>query len=78
MNHSILILHSWQVNQMKYSSGASIGYNLVKNAWISAGYNFVGFIDRDFSAADFTAQGPFIKFRFKFDQNSLHDALKQF
>lgn len=72
------LLHSWQASQMKYGSGASIGYNLVKNAWISAGYNFVGFTDRDFSAADFTAQGPFVKFRFKFDQNSLRDALKQF
>jgi hypothetical protein len=72
------ILHSWQTKQMKYGSGASIGYNLVKNAWISAGYNFIGFTDRDFSAADFIAQGPFVKFRFKFDQNSVRDALKQF
>ncbi|MDZ4185387.1 MAG: hypothetical protein U1D97_10465, partial [Desulfuromonadales bacterium] len=72
------VLHSWQANQLKYGSGASIGYNLVKNAWISAGYNFVGFTDRDFSAADFTAQGPFVKFRIKFDQNSISDALKQF
>ena len=72
------ILHSWQAKQMKYGSGASIGYNLVKNAWFSAGYNFIGFTDRDFSAADFTAQGPFVKFRFKFDQNSVRDALKQF
>lgn len=72
------VLHSWQAEQLKYGSGASIGYNLVKNAWISAGYNFVGFTDRDFSAADFTAQGPFVKFRFKFDQNSVRDALKQF
>jgi hypothetical protein len=72
------VLHSWQAKQMKYGSGASIGYNLVKNAWISAGYNFVGFTDRDFSAAEFTAQGPFVKFRFKFEQNSLREALKQF
>jgi hypothetical protein len=30
------------------------------------------------SADDFTAQGPFVKFRFKFERNSLRDALKQF
>jgi uncharacterized repeat protein (TIGR01451 family) len=70
------VLHSWQAKQLNYGSGASIGYNLIKNAWFSAGYNFVGFTDRDFSAAEFTAQGPFVKFRFKFDQNSVRDALK--
>lgn len=72
------ILHSWSSSQIDYRTGASIGYSLVKNAWISAGYNFVGFTDRDFSAADFTAQGPFVKFRLKFDQNSVREALKQF
>ncbi|PKN13136.1 MAG: hypothetical protein CVU69_03825 [Deltaproteobacteria bacterium HGW-Deltaproteobacteria-4] len=72
------VLHSWQAKQLKYGSGASIGYNLVKNAWFSVGYNFIGFTDRDFSAADFTAQGPFVKFRFKFDQNSVREALQQF
>lgn len=72
------ILHSWSSNQFDYSAGPSVGYQVMKNAWLSFGYNLTGFQDRDFSAADFTAQGPFIKFRFKFDQNSVRDALKQF
>jgi hypothetical protein len=69
-------LHSWQAAQTLYSAGASVGFNLVKNAWISAGYNVAGFTDRDFSAADFTARGPFVKFRFKFDQSSVREALQ--
>jgi uncharacterized repeat protein (TIGR01451 family) len=67
-------LHSWNSGQISYSTGPSVGYNIVKNAWISLGYNVVGFTDKDFSAADFTAQGPFVRFRFKFDQNSVREA----
>jgi hypothetical protein len=70
-------LHSWSAELVDFSSGVSVGCNLVKNIWISAGYNFVGFQDEDFSRADFTAQGPFVKFRLKFDQNSVKDLLKQ-
>lgn len=69
------VLHSWNANQLNYSAGPSVGYNVVKNAWISLGYNFVGFTDKDFSAADYTAQGPFVRFRFKFDQNSVREAV---
>jgi hypothetical protein len=53
-----------------------VGYNAFENAWISMGYNFTGFEDRDFSPADFTAEGPFVQFRMKFDQESMRDALK--
>jgi hypothetical protein len=73
-----LILHSWSVDQMKYGTGASVGYNAGKNIWISVGYNFTGFKDRDFSRADFTNQGPFVKLRMKFDQASVRDAVKWF
>ena len=69
------ILHSWTVGQYLYSSGASIGYNIVQNAWVSLGYNFTGFSDKDFSAVNYTAQGPYIRFRFKFDQESVKDAI---
>jgi uncharacterized repeat protein (TIGR01451 family) len=70
------LLHSWSSRQLDYSTGLSVGYNIVQNAWISLGYNLLGFTDKDFSAADFTAQGPYVRFRFKFDQNSVKDALK--
>ena len=71
------VLHSWQAQQSDYRLAPSVGYLLMKNMWLSGGYNLVGFQDADFSAADFTAQGPFVKFRFKFDQNSVRDAMKQ-
>ena len=73
-----LMLHSWSVDQMKYGTGASVGYNAGKNMWISVGYNFNGFRDKDFSRADFTSQGPFVKLRMKFDQASVRDMVKWF
>ena len=45
------------------------------NAWVSLGYNLLGFHDEDFSKAKFTAQGPFVRFRFKFDQQSVREAV---
>jgi len=54
----------------------------MKNGAINAGYaevfgyNVAGFRDRDFSKADFTAEGPYIKFRMKFDQGSAKEAVK--
>jgi len=69
------LLTSWNHNQRSSSTGIDLGYSPVKNLWLSAGYNFTGFTDKDFSAADYTAQGPFIRFRFKFDQNSVKDVL---
>ncbi len=69
------VLHSWQLHQVSYSSGVSVGYNVVQNSWVSIGYNFLGFTDKDFSATNYTARGPFIRFRAKFDQNSVRDAV---
>jgi uncharacterized repeat protein (TIGR01451 family) len=70
------ILHSWNASNYDYSSGISVGYNIAENAWLSLGYNLLGFEDKDFSQANFTAQGPFVRFRFKFDQKSVRDAAK--
>ncbi len=70
------VLHSWSTDAFDYSAGASVGYNVMKNAWVSLGYNLIGFEDADFSRANFTAEGPYVKFRVKFDQNSVRDALK--
>lgn len=67
------VLHSWNSVQLDYSAGFSVGYKVVKNAWISVGYNVSGFEDRDFSKADYTSKGPFIRFRFKFDQGSVRE-----
>lgn len=68
------VLHSWNGGQFAYSGGASVGYNIFDNAWVSLGYNAWGFSDRDFSAADYTASGPYVRFRIKFDQQTVKDA----
>jgi uncharacterized repeat protein (TIGR01451 family) len=72
------VLHSWNAGQVDYSTGASVGYAIAKNAWLSVGYNFTGFEDEDFSGADYTAKGPYAKFRVKFDQQTVRDLVNWF
>jgi hypothetical protein len=72
------VLHSWNAGQVDYSAGASVGYAIVKNAWLSVGYNFIGFEDEDFSESSYTAQGPFVQFRFKFDQQTVREMVDWF
>jgi hypothetical protein len=72
------LLHSWEIGQKSTGSGASVGFQAARNIWISLGYNLTGFKDRDFSQAEFTAAGPFIKLRMKFDQVSVREAVKWF
>jgi uncharacterized repeat protein (TIGR01451 family) len=72
------VLHSWNAGQVDYCSGLSVGYAVVKNMWVSLGYNFSGFKDEDFSAADYTAAGPYVKFRLKFDQQSVREMVDWF
>lgn len=66
-------LHSTQSGIMENAIGLDVGYVLTKNLWISLGYNVVGFDDSDFSASRYTAQGPYIQFRAKADQDTFKD-----
>jgi hypothetical protein len=68
------ILHSWNSDTFEYSAGADVGYSPMTNTWVSLGYNIVGFEDEDFSSANYTAQGAYMRFRAKFDQHSVRDA----
>ena len=63
-------LHSWEAGTMDYAFGLSVGHSFAKNVWLSVGYNFAGFYDEDFAGARYTAQGAFLQFRVKFDQDS--------
>ncbi|MEO0510315.1 MAG: hypothetical protein AAF065_10705 [Verrucomicrobiota bacterium] len=67
------VRHSWNSHVFDFSFGPSIGVNPVDNMWISLGYNVTGFTDEDFSRSDYTAQGPYIQFRVKFDQETFKD-----
>jgi hypothetical protein len=63
-------LHSWEASDFTYSVGPSIGFSYIENSWFTIGYNLTGFRDADFDAARYTAQGPWLKMRFKFDQTT--------
>jgi hypothetical protein len=68
-------LNSLDANVSDHSVGLDIGMTLVKNVWISVGYNFAGFRDDDFEASRYLAQGPYIKFRMKADQETFKDII---
>jgi hypothetical protein len=53
--------------------GIDLGINAAKNMWISVGYNFEGFRDDDFDASRYTIAGPYVRFRFKADQDTFKD-----
>jgi hypothetical protein len=53
----------------EYGLGTEIGYALMKNVWISSGYNLFGFRDQDLTGDDVTRRGAFMRLRFKFDEN---------
>ena len=63
------LLASHNAGTAKYSYGAAIGHSIRPNMWLSVGYNVDGFEDDDFVAADYTAKGPYLKLRVKFDQD---------
>ncbi len=64
-------LNSWNSSVHKYSIGPSIGISPIKNTWVSLGYNFSGFQDKDFSESRYTNNGIFLKLRVTFDEHTL-------
>lgn len=55
----------------QWGLGGEIGYRAADNLWLSVGYNVFGYRDSDLAPAEPTAQGVFIRLRFKFDETSL-------
>ena len=53
------------------ASGWSWATCVATNLWVSAGYNFFGYKDADLAGADYTAKGPFVRVRYKFDEELL-------
>jgi uncharacterized repeat protein (TIGR01451 family) len=66
-------LNSWKSGTSDTSVGLDVGITIARNMWVSVGYNFQGFNDRDFEASRYTAQGPFLKLRIKADQDTFKD-----
>jgi hypothetical protein len=69
--------HSWRSKVINYGLGVDVGYNVLENLWLTLGYNVVGFHDADFTAARYTAQGPYLRISIKADQQTLKDIAGQ-
>lgn len=56
------------------SKGASVavGYRVMKNMWVSVGYQHMSNYDSNFNFDEDYVKGVFIKFRMKFDEESFH------
>jgi hypothetical protein len=58
----------------QYGVGFELGYLVTTNLWVSAGYNFFGYRDADLAGADYTAKGPYVRLRYKFDETMVESA----
>ncbi len=63
-------VYSFNAKTLDYSFGPSLGFTPADNVWLSFGWNFSGFVDEDFAAADYSRAGPYLKLRIKFDQST--------
>ncbi|RZU47726.1 putative repeat protein (TIGR01451 family) [Fluviicoccus keumensis] len=55
--------------QKRYVLGVETGYLAMANLWLSAGYNFLSYKDADLVGNDYTVNGFYLRFRFKFDED---------
>ncbi len=62
-------------HSIRNSLGVATGHAVSRNVWLSAGYNFQGFDDKDFRNAGYTAAGPFLKFRMSLDHLTARNVL---
>ena len=65
------IYHSYGSKVIDYGFGVDVGYNVGRNLWLTLGYNVLGFEDKDFDEARYTAAGPYLRFSIKADQHLL-------
>jgi len=59
-------LHQYDTSVDGYYMGIETGYQIVKDLWLSVGYNFKGLEDEDFSDNNYRTEGPYINLKFKF------------
>ncbi len=67
----LMVSTLWDRGSRQYGVGAELGYLITSNLWFSGGYNLQGYSDEDFEDADYTRQGPYVRLRFKFDEEWL-------
>ncbi|MEM9739326.1 MAG: hypothetical protein AAF829_05615 [Pseudomonadota bacterium] len=72
-----LVMHGSESKTTEIAFGPSVGFSPRDNVWMSLGYNFSGFVDRDFEAAEYSDEGVFVKLRLKFDQDDVDGLLSR-
>lgn len=71
-------LYDYSSKAVDFTFGSHIDYNVLKNSWLSLGYNFRGIRDLDFSGYKYREKGAYLGFKIKFDQVSLKDLISLF
>jgi hypothetical protein len=67
------LTRSWKSGVGEHALGIDVGMVLAHNVWAALGYNFKGTTDQDFDANRYTAQGIYLNFRIKADQDTFKD-----
>jgi len=65
------VLWSPQGNSRQPAVGVEAGYLIRQNLWVTVGYNWTGFSDRELQGAGYTNRGVYVRLRFKFDETLL-------
>jgi len=64
-----------------YGLGVEVGFLVAKNLRLATGYNFFGYDDKDLVANNYTQQGAYLGFSYKFDErlfdNLIPDKIKK-
>ena len=60
---------------IQFGAGVEAGYRVARNVWVSAGYNLLGFKERDLAGGDATEKGAYVRLRLKFDERTLDNLL---
>ncbi len=53
----------------QYAMGVEVGRLMMENLWLSLGYDFAGFSDKDLTGSDYTQPGVYLRLRWKFTQD---------
>ncbi|MDQ3215063.1 MAG: hypothetical protein M3P99_03150 [Pseudomonadota bacterium] len=68
------VLFSSEGRSRQGAIGLEVGAVVRENLRVSLGYNVTGFRDRDLTGSEYTAQGFFLRLRYKFDEELLKAA----
>ncbi len=69
------VLNSHDTGSVLHGGAFEVGYRLIKNLWVSLGYSLDDF-DADLTDDDYRGSGPYLKIRFKFDEQALKSLKK--